>query len=140
MQKTTAIKDKTLPPTYSDQYKTGSSQDKGKACADGPPSKPTDEKKKKNCGPTRGKPHAHHTLFESTLDYPHFKIAHPILTLTQRISDPVPPPLQHHILPTLSHLLDHLVDLPSTWSKKEAKKGTRNVTLPHLSQGQKYPC
>jgi hypothetical protein len=49
MQKTTAIKDKTTPPMYSDQYKSGSSQDKGKACTDAP-SKPTDEKKK-NCHP-----------------------------------------------------------------------------------------
>jgi hypothetical protein len=35
----------------------------------------------------------HHALVESTPDYPHFEIAHPILTLADRISDPVPPPL-----------------------------------------------
>jgi hypothetical protein len=48
---TSAIKDKPSPPTYSDQYKTGSLQDKGKARAD-PPSKSADEKKKKNHCPT----------------------------------------------------------------------------------------
>jgi hypothetical protein len=99
-----------LPPTYSDQYKTGSSQDKGKARADAP-LKSTDEKKKKNHRPARGKPHAHHTLVESTPDYPRFKIAHPALTLTQRISDPVPPPLEPSPAPHSSHTITSFTPL-----------------------------
>jgi hypothetical protein len=87
---------------YSDQYKSGSSQDKGKACADAP-SKPTDEKKKKNHRPTQGKPHVYHALVKSALDYPHFEIAHPILTLAQRISDFVPLPLESSPAPHSSH-------------------------------------
>jgi len=70
-QKTSAIKDKLSPPAYTDQYKTGSSQDKGKARADTPrPSsrKPADDKKKRNRRPIRGKPHAHHTLIENPPD------------------------------------------------------------------------
>jgi hypothetical protein len=44
-------------------------------------------------------------LVESAPDYPHFEITYPTLTLTQRISDPVPPPLEPSPAPHSSHTI-----------------------------------
>jgi hypothetical protein len=42
-------------------------------------------------------------LVEFAPDYPCFEIAHPILTLAQRISNPIPPPLEPSPAPHSSH-------------------------------------
>jgi len=98
-QKTSAIKDKPTPPAYLDQFKTGSTQDKGQAHADTPgPSSRKPADKKRNRRPIRGKRHAHHALIDSHADYPHFEITHPALTpsLLERINAPLTPSPEPH--------------------------------------------